>query len=167
MPCIGALIAARSAPARRRISRPAPIVTPEDLQAHRCIGYRASGSRTLYKWEFERDTRMVNMATTGLLVLDNHTLPNMAALSAAGLAYAIEEAVPEHLEAGPGRLVRADRRLLSVLPQRTPDVFVARADRLRAQASSLDSTARPVLHALSRPQHRLFGVAAASLRQRS
>jgi len=74
---------------------PAPIVTPEDLQAHRCIGYRASGSRTLYKWEFERDTRMVNMATTGLLVLDNHTLPNMAALSGAGLAYAIEEAVPD------------------------------------------------------------------------
>ena len=70
-------------------------MTPEDLQAHRCIGYRASGSRTLYKWEFERDTRMVNMATTGLLVLDNHTLPNMAALSGAGLAYAIEEAVPD------------------------------------------------------------------------
>lgn len=58
----------------------------------------------MYKWEFERDTRVVNIATTGPLVLDNHALLLKAALSGAGLAYAIEGAVQEHLDAG--RLVR-------------------------------------------------------------
>jgi DNA-binding transcriptional LysR family regulator len=85
-------------------ANPAPIVAPEDLQAHRCIGYRASGSRTLYKWEFERNARVVNIATAGPLVLDNHALLVKAALSGAGLAYVIEGVVQEHLAAG--RLVR-------------------------------------------------------------
>lgn len=85
-------------------TNPAPLVTPEDLHAHACIGYRASGSRTLYKWEFERDARVLNIATSGPLVLDNHDLLVKAALAGAGLAYVIEAAVAEHLAAG--RLVR-------------------------------------------------------------
>lgn len=85
-------------------ANPTPIVTPEDLRAHACIGYRASGSRTLYKWEFERDARVLNIATSGPLVLDNHALLVKAALAGAGLAYVIEAAATEHLAAG--RLVR-------------------------------------------------------------
>jgi DNA-binding transcriptional LysR family regulator len=82
---------------------PAPAV-PEDLHAHRCIGYRASGSRTLYKWEFALGERQVNIAPRGALVLDNHALLIEAALSGAGLAYVIEAAVEDAL--ADGRLIR-------------------------------------------------------------
>lgn len=58
----------------------------------------------MYKWEFERDARVVNIVATGPLVLDNHALLVKAALSGAGLSYAIEGALQEHIEAG--RLVR-------------------------------------------------------------
>lgn len=85
-------------------AHPEPLATPEDLHAHACIGYRASGSRTLYKWEFERDARVLNIQTGGPLVLDNHDLLVKAALCGAGLAYVIEAAVTQHLAAG--RLVR-------------------------------------------------------------
>ena len=81
-----------------------PIATPEDLQAHRCIGYRASGSRMLYKWEFERGERMVQVQPEGLLILDSHALLVKAALAGAGLAYVIESTVQEAL--GDGRLLR-------------------------------------------------------------
>jgi DNA-binding transcriptional LysR family regulator len=81
-------------------SRGAPITVPEDLEAHRCIGYRASGSRKLYKWEFEREGRLMAIAPKGTLVLDHHGLLVQAALSGAGLAYVIESSVAEEIAAG-------------------------------------------------------------------
>ena len=86
--------------------RPAPIAAPEDLQAHRCIGYRASGSRKLYKSEFERKGMVTETASKGTLVLDNHGLLVQAVLAGGGLAYVIEASVEEKL---------ADVRLIQVL----------------------------------------------------
>jgi len=85
-------------------AHPAPIASPEDLLGHACIGYRASGSRKLYNWEFERGGRRVNIQPKGPLVLDNHELLIGAALDGAGLGYVIESAVKGELE--DGRLVR-------------------------------------------------------------
>ena len=83
---------------------PAAIATPEDLHAHQCIGYRATGSRMLYKWEFERSDRTVHVQPNGPLILDSHALLIKAALAGAGLAYVVEAAVKEEL--ADGRLVR-------------------------------------------------------------
>jgi len=85
-------------------AHPAPLATPEDLHAHQCIGYRASGSRTLYKWEFQQGERTLQVQAAGPLVLDSHALQVKAALAGAGLAYVIESAVQEAL--ADGRLVR-------------------------------------------------------------
>ncbi len=83
---------------------PVPVDTPADLARHRCIGYRATASRTLYKWEFERDGRALNIEPSAPLVLDSHALLVQAALAGAGLAYAIESTVTEAI--AEGRLVR-------------------------------------------------------------
>ena len=80
--------------------RPQPIGQPADLQAHACIGYRATGSRVLYRWEFERDGRKVDLTPQGPLVLDSHALLVQAARDGAGLAYAIEAAVQDDLASG-------------------------------------------------------------------
>jgi DNA-binding transcriptional LysR family regulator len=85
-------------------AHPAPLAAPEDLHAHHCIGYRASGSRTLYKWEFEQGERMVQVPPRGPLVLDSHALLVRATLAGAGLAYVVESAVQEEL--ADGRLTR-------------------------------------------------------------
>jgi DNA-binding transcriptional LysR family regulator len=85
-------------------AHPAPLATPDDLQGHRCIGYRATGSRTLYKWEFQQGERTVQVQPVGPLVLDSHALQVEAALAGAGLAYVVESAVEEEL--ADGRLVR-------------------------------------------------------------
>lgn len=84
--------------------QPAPIAIPEDLHAHHCIGYRATGSRMLYKWEFERGGRTVQVPPDGPLILDSHALLVKAAVSGAGLGYVIESAVQDEL--ADGRLQR-------------------------------------------------------------
>lgn len=87
---------------------PQAILAPADLQQHACIGYRATGSRVLYRWEFERDGRKVELMPHGPLVLDNHALLVQAARDGAGLAYAIEAAVSEELASGALQRVLAD-----------------------------------------------------------
>jgi len=85
-------------------AHPAPLTVPDDLSGHACIGYRASGSRRLYKWEFERAGQAVAIAPKGPLILDSHDLLIEAALAGAGLAYVIEASVQDAL--ADGRLVR-------------------------------------------------------------
>ncbi len=82
--------------------RPAP-ATPDELDAHRCIGYRirnGSGTGKLCKWEFGRDGVTAAFEPGVQLVVDSHALLVDAALSGAGLAYVVEAAVAGHLAAG-------------------------------------------------------------------
>lgn len=81
-------------------NNPLPIACPEDLLGHRCIGYRASGTRRLYKWEFVHGDRRVDIQPQGPLVLDDHGLLVQAALEGAGLGYVIESSVQEELANG-------------------------------------------------------------------
>jgi DNA-binding transcriptional LysR family regulator len=83
---------------------PAPIDSPADLRAHLCIGYRATGTRQLYPWEFENDGAAAAITPAGPLIVDAHDLLVDAALSGAGLAYAIESQVEAQL--ADGRLMR-------------------------------------------------------------
>jgi len=85
-------------------SHPHLILAPEDLRQHQCIGYRASASRVLYRWEFDKEGRAPALLPAGPLILDSYDLLVKAALGGAGLAYAIESSVAQHVAAG--RLVR-------------------------------------------------------------
>ena len=85
-------------------ANPAPVLTPDDLRQHRCIGYRANASRVLCKWEFDNGTRAAALLPAGPLIVDSHVLLVQAALDGVGLAYVVESAVAHELAAG--RLVR-------------------------------------------------------------
>lgn len=86
------------------ISRyPAP-VTPRDLHQHRCIGFRQIASGALYRWEFAKEGRVLNVSVSGPLVLDDPDIMLTAALDGVGLAYLTEQHIRAHLASG--RLVR-------------------------------------------------------------
>ncbi|HEX8615382.1 MAG TPA: LysR family transcriptional regulator [Telluria sp.] len=85
-------------------AHPAPLLSPDDLRQHRCIGYRANASRVLCKWEFDNGARTAAVLPAGPLIVDSHVLLVRAALDGVGLAYVVESAVADALAAG--RLVR-------------------------------------------------------------
>ncbi|CAN7287562.1 LysR substrate-binding domain-containing protein [Pararhizobium sp. LjRoot255] len=76
---------------------------PRDLLRHRCIRRRFSNG-TLYNWEFEKDGQELTIPIEGPLILGEDRPIIAAAIGGAGLAYAFEMRVIEHIEAG--RLVR-------------------------------------------------------------
>jgi DNA-binding transcriptional LysR family regulator len=43
--------------------------TPQELRKHRCINFRLPTAGTLYKWEFERGRRKIDVAVAGPLIL--------------------------------------------------------------------------------------------------
>ncbi len=77
---------------------------PEDLLNHRCIGWRKIASGELYKWTFQKGAQALSVSVNSSLILDDARLMLQAALAHAGIAFAIEEEVSEHLATG--RLVR-------------------------------------------------------------
>ncbi|CAI1667529.1 D-malate degradation protein R [Serratia proteamaculans] len=73
---------------------------PEDLLSHRCIGWRKIASGELYKWTFQKGTQALSVSVNSPLILDDARLMLQAALAHAGIAFAIEEEVSEHLATG-------------------------------------------------------------------
>jgi DNA-binding transcriptional LysR family regulator len=82
--------------------RPRP-ETPHDLREHACIRYRFPGG-ALYRWEFEKDGKEVEVDVDGPVTLDDQELMVEAAIQRAGLAFVFEHRAESHLSAG--RLVR-------------------------------------------------------------
>jgi len=80
-------------------SHPAPSV-PRDLGKHRCINFRLPSAGTLYKWEFEKGQRSVEVGVEGPLISGDEGIIIDAALSGVGLAYLIEDQVASLLQAG-------------------------------------------------------------------
>lgn len=81
---------------------------PEDLLSHRCIGWRKIASGELYKWTFQKGTQALSVSVNSPLILDDARLMLQAALAHAGIAFAIEEEVSEHLATGRLERVLAD-----------------------------------------------------------
>jgi DNA-binding transcriptional LysR family regulator len=73
---------------------------PEELRRHRCINLRLSSAGTIYKWEFERDGRGIEVAVEGPLVFDDSELAVDAALEGLGLCFVLESQVTSLVEAG-------------------------------------------------------------------
>jgi DNA-binding transcriptional LysR family regulator len=80
-------------------TRPAP-ARPQDLRQHRCINFRLPSAGTIYKWEFEKGRRKVEVGVDGPLVFDDEEMVLDAALAGVGLAYLIEDQVASRLRAG-------------------------------------------------------------------
>lgn len=81
---------------------------PEDLLSHRCIGWRKIASGELYKWTFQKGTQALSVSVNSPLILDDARLMLQAALAHAGIVFAIEEEVNEHLATGRLERVLAD-----------------------------------------------------------
>ena len=80
-------------------SHPKPS-TPQDLRKHRCINFRLPSAGTIYKWEFEKGSRKVEVGVDGPLVFDDEEMVLNAAQSGVGLAYLIEDQVASVVKAG-------------------------------------------------------------------
>ena len=74
-------------------------VQPRDLMQHRCIRRRFSSGR-VYRWELEKDGRLVTVDVTGPLIVSDQRLMRAAAIDGAGLAYVFDQRVAEDIEAG-------------------------------------------------------------------
>jgi len=80
-------------------THPAP-ARPHDLRQHRCVNFRLPSAGTIYKWEFEKGRRKVEVGVDGPLVFDDEGMVLDAALAGLGLAYLIEDRVASLLAAG-------------------------------------------------------------------
>jgi DNA-binding transcriptional LysR family regulator len=80
-------------------SHPAPS-TPHDLGNQRCINFRLPSAGTLYKWEFEKAHRSVEVGVEGPLISGDEGIVTDAALAGVGLAYLIEDQVAPLLRTG-------------------------------------------------------------------
>jgi DNA-binding transcriptional LysR family regulator len=83
---------------------------PSDLETHECIRRRLA-SGTIYRWEFERRGKKVEIDVPGRVSLDDTSLMQEAALAGLGLAYLSAWQVASDVRAG---------RLVQVLDDWTP-----------------------------------------------
>lgn len=75
-------------------------VHPSELVQHNCVRFRFSGSGTIYRWEMNVDGRTVEFDISGNLTISDSIFSVEAALDGIGLAYAFEQLVRPHIEAG-------------------------------------------------------------------
>jgi DNA-binding transcriptional LysR family regulator len=77
---------------------------PRDLANHRCINLRWPSGRGLYRWEFERGRKKLEVDVEGPLTVNNSEVALEAVLQGVGLAYLFDFRVQRAL--AEGRLVR-------------------------------------------------------------
>ncbi len=85
--------------------------TPRDLKSHRCINTRWPTDGSLYRWEFERGTELLEAAVTGPLTVNEPEVAVQAAIDGVGLAFLFRYQVQAALTAG---------KLLQVLKDWSP-----------------------------------------------
>lgn len=77
---------------------------PRDLARHRCINFRWPSGKGLYRWEFERKRRQLEVDVEGPLIVNNSDVALEAVLQGIGLAYLFDFKVQRFIDAG--KLVR-------------------------------------------------------------
>ena len=79
--------------------------TPADLHNHACINWRLQVDGRIYRWEFEKKGKRLDIGVEGPLVTNNSDIGVAAALQGLGIAYAFDR---EHIDAhlAKGRLVQ-------------------------------------------------------------
>ena len=84
--------------AERALARRGEPKSPVDLHRHACINWRFPGSGAIYRWQFEKKGKKVEMAVEGPLISNHQDVVVEAALQGLGILYAydddrVEEAV--------------------------------------------------------------------------
>jgi DNA-binding transcriptional LysR family regulator len=74
--------------------------TPRELHAHRCINWRWASKGTLYRWEFEKNGKALEVAVEGPLIVNDLALLIRGALDGLGIIYTLEQEVRPWLESG-------------------------------------------------------------------
>lgn len=74
--------------------------TPRDLGTHNCINYRHITSGAIYRWEFEKNGRALNVSAQGNFICNEGDLMVSAALAGMGLVYSWESQVGKHVASG-------------------------------------------------------------------
>jgi len=77
---------------------------PQELHQHQCIKFEWPGGGNLYRWEFARGKRALEIAVEGSLTVNDTELMLNAVLDGVGIAYMLEYQVRPWIEQG--RLVR-------------------------------------------------------------
>jgi DNA-binding transcriptional LysR family regulator len=73
---------------------------PQELNKHRCIGFRATAGGTVFKWDFEKRGKKVEVVPTGSLICNDEGMMIDSVLADSGLAYVFEDLVTEQIEKG-------------------------------------------------------------------
>ena len=80
--------------------------TPQDLVRHNCLNLRLQTYGGLYAWEFEKNSRALNVRVNGQITSNGTSSILSAALQGLGIAYLPDDMVRPHI---------ADKRLVRVL----------------------------------------------------
>jgi DNA-binding transcriptional LysR family regulator len=98
--------------------------TPADLHRHACINWRFPGSGGIYRWEFEKKGKRLEIAVQGPLVSNHQDVVVEAALQGLGILYAYDhDHVEEAIARGQLTRVLADWSVTS------PGLYLYYADR--------------------------------------
>ena len=104
--------------------------SPDDLHGHACINWRLQGDGRVYRWEFEKKGKRLEVAAQGPLVTNQSDMGVDAALQGLGILYAFDrERVDEDLARG---------RLVQVLADWSiarPGLFLYYSNRRHPQAA--------------------------------
>jgi DNA-binding transcriptional LysR family regulator len=65
--------------------------TPADLHRHACINWRFPGSGQIYRWQFGKKRKMVEIAVEGPLIANHQDVVIEAALQGLGILYAYDD----------------------------------------------------------------------------
>src|SRR5882762_1408213 len=88
--------------------------TPADLHRHACINWRFPGSGRIYRWEFEKNGKKLEMAVEGPLISNHQDVVIEGALQGLGILYAYDDdRVDVALARGRLRRILADWSLTS------------------------------------------------------
>ncbi len=82
--------------------------TPRDLAKHRCLNWRTPASPSVYRWEFEKNGRELEIDVKGPLVITDAQVLRQVTLAGAGIAYLLESMVADDLRNGALQRVLTD-----------------------------------------------------------
>jgi len=112
------------------LSRHGTPTSPEDLHDHACINWRLQDGGRVYRWEFEKKGRRVELDVTGPLVTNHAEIGSAAALHGLGVLYSFDhEGVDEALSQGKLVHVLADWSIVK------PGLFLYYSNRRHSHAT--------------------------------
>jgi len=74
--------------------------TPQELRHHRCINMRLPTNGNVYRWEFERGDKSLDIAVDGPLVVNDWELVACASADGVGIGYLLDNQARPWLERG-------------------------------------------------------------------